>query len=922
VAPVFVVLGDIEVRAGGLSIDIGHHRQRCVLAGLVMDANHTVSADQLVDRIWGTHPPQRARGTLHVYISRLRAALLDAGQGAIVRKAGGYVLTVETDTVDVHRFRALAGEARTADDERAAALLEEALNLWQTEAFAGADTPWFTTQRDILAAERFAAQLDLADVRLRRGEHNRLLPELSARADAHPLNERAAGQMILALHRSGRTADALARFRHTHEVLAEEMGIDPGPALRHLHERVLAADRGLDLERARSQVPRQLPAAPGAFTGREDALTELTAALGVGEPSRTVVISAISGTGGIGKTWLALHWAHEHMAEFPAGQLYVNLRGFDPSGAPTPPQVAIRGFLDALAADPATIPADLDAQAAQYRSLVADKRMLIVLDNARDSTQVTPLLPGGSSCAVLVTSRHRLGGLLTGHGAYAVMLDILNPAEARRLLTRRLGIRRAEAEPRAVADLLDHCAGLPLALSIVAARAAMNPKLPLAVLAEELGRDSARLDALDAGESTADLRAVFSWSYQPLTPPAARLFRLLGIHPGPDIPVRAASSLAAGDARALLGELVHAHLVTEHAPGRFVLHDLVRDYAAELVKAEESPAGQREATHRLLDYYLQSAHAAEACVAPHRHPIALTPPHPGVTPETFADSGRAMAWFIAEYPVLLAALDRAAGTGFDTHAWQLAWALTDFLERRGHWHDQVTVHHIALTAAQRLSDAVGQVEAHRGLGRAYAQMGHPDALPHLRRALELAVDLGDTTGEAHTHVHIARIISADGRWAEALRHCQRSLGLYRAVGHRIGEARALNSVGWCHVHLGNYREALTCCGEALGIQTELDDRSNVASTLDSLAYTHYRLDDHQQAVIHYQRAIAMYVDVGNVSSQARSLDRLGDAYHAAGDIPAARQAWQQAADIHEEHGHPDAGQVRAKLSTSFSSGAY
>ncbi|MEW2289340.1 AfsR/SARP family transcriptional regulator [Streptomyces sp. NPDC047841] len=426
VAVRFGVLGAIAVWADGVPVDVGHARQRWVLGALLADADGAVPADVLVDRVWGADAPDRGRQALYGYVSRLRQ-VLSGVEADMVRDQGGYRLKVSAGSVDVHRFRGLADQARAMPDpEKAASVWEEALGLWRGSAYTGVDTPWFNAQRDFLDRERLAAQLDLADVRLRLGQHDQVLAELFARAEAHPLDERMAGQLILALYRGGRSADALTHYQDIRRRLAEELGTDPGPALRQLHQQLLTADPALITPAPRSttgtgpasaSVPRQLPAPPPFFIGRERELARLDRLLeSQAERGGTVVISAIGGTGGIGKTWLALRWAHEQRERFPDGQLYADLRGFSPAEDPVPPEAALRMFLDALGAAPAQIPAHLDAQAALYRTLVADRRLLIVLDNARDTAQVLPLVPGSPHCTVVVTSRHQLGGLITAHG--------------------------------------------------------------------------------------------------------------------------------------------------------------------------------------------------------------------------------------------------------------------------------------------------------------------------------------------------------------------------------------------------------------------------------------------------------------------------------------------------------------------------
>ncbi|MGX4656235.1 ATP-binding protein [Micromonospora sp. SCSIO 07396] len=670
----------------------------------------------------------------------------------------------------------------------------------------------------------------------------------------------------------------------------------------------------------RLPVPRQLPPALPGFVGRAAQLAQLDAGCAGHDtpdgdgPTTTMTLS---GTAGVGKTTLAVHWAHRVADRFPDGQLYVDLRGFDATGAVVTPAEAVRGFLEALEVPPDRVPTHLPAQVGLYRSLLAGRRMLVLLDNARDVEQVRPLLAGSPGCLFLVTSRNRLAGLITAEGARQIAVDLLSTAEAWQLLARRLGPDRLTVEPQAVDEMIERCVRLPLALAVLAARGAAHPTFPLATIVAELRGSPRLLDSFDGGDTGTDVQSVFSWSYRNLTPAAARLFRLLGCHPGPDVGLAAAASLAGlprSQVSRLLAELAHAHLVTEHAPGRFVAHDLLRAYAGELAENLDPGEDRRAAVRRGLDHYVHSAHAAALLLQPGRDPVALADPLPGVHPEEPTDHGRALAWFTAEYPVLLSAVTHAGRHGFDGHAWQLAWSLVDFLQRRGNWSDLAAAQHAALAGARRAGDRPGQANAHRDLARVLSRLGLVDeAVEHYREALSLFGALGDRTGQARTHRAFGAMLDGLGRYAEALGHGQRALALYRAAGHPAGEASARNAVGWAHAQLGQYGPALEHCTRALTLLRPTGDRHGEANTWDSLGFIHDRLGHHRQAIRCYGRALALYRRIGDRYDEADTLTRLAEARHTAGDPDGAVRTWRRALDILDELGHPDAARVRERL---------
>ncbi|WP_238598594.1 AfsR/SARP family transcriptional regulator [Saccharothrix sp. ALI-22-I] len=875
----FGLLGGVRARVGGDDLDIGHIRQRSVLAALLLEAGQPVSVERLVGRVWGGQPPLRGRETLYGYVSKLRAAGID-----IQRRPGGYLL--ETDRVDLVEFRALAKRARNEPDQRAAWLYDQALNLWRGEALDGLDAPWFAQVREALHAERATVELDRNDVAIRLGDHAALLPALRNAAQDNPLDERLAGQLMLALHLSGRSSEALQHYDAVRRLLADELGTDPGKPLQELYLRFLGQEQPQAQESGKA-VPRQLPAPQRWFTGREKEIADLS------EPASTVVITAIGGAGGIGKTALALHWAHQHLDDFPDGQLYVNLRGFDPAGDPVAPQTALRGFLEALGVgDP---PADLDAQAALYRSLLADKRILVVLDNARDTTQIIPLLPGGAHCTVLVTSRVQLIGLLTAHGARSVALDVLDERESREFLTARLGAERVEAEPDVTGELLALCGGLPLALSIIAARAVTQPDLPLSALTDEL-KDQ-RLDALD--DLSADLRTVFACSLRVLAPEAKQLFGLLGLTCAPDLSLRAITALTGlPNTRKLLRELEAAHLVQQHRVGRYRMHDLVRLYAAEV-----APASADANLRDFIGYFAATAYHGDRLIEPHRPPI----PAPDGAATPLADTAAAMDWFDAEYESLLAAQLLATSHRWHDVAWHLAWALTNYHLRRGHAAEDIAVWRAALDAADALQDRFKQVSAHKFLGMALTDVGrYDDGDHHLRQALAL---VEDDYGKAGAHRAMAWAMERRGNLTGALEHAQAQLERFRVLGIPVRIAEALNDVGYRMARLGDYVRAEEHCLEALALNKELGHVEGEAATSDSLGYIAHHHGRDADAVEHYRHALKLYRQLDNSYEEATVLRHFGDVLAAVGRHPDARDARQRALTLFRAQGRTEDADV-------------
>jgi DNA-binding SARP family transcriptional activator len=936
----FRLLSEVEVLAAGRILDVGTPRQQAVLAALAVDPGRPVSIETLIDRVWGDEPPAEARNVLYSHLSRIRqlfkqAAGLGDGTARLERRHAGYVLTIDPDLVDLHRFGRLADQGRDpscTNAERASALAE-ALGLWRGTPMAGLSGEWVANVRESWHRRRLDAAVHWARAELRLGHAGVVTSALPDLIAEYPLAEPLECLLMEGLHAAGRDAEAIDRYATVRERLAEALGADPGQQLQDLYEAIL---RGELLSAPRTDqavadartvaAPAQLPPDVHGFAGREAQLRQLDAIAATVSPAPdaptvAVAIAAIDGMAGVGKTALAVHWAHQAAARFAGGQLYVNLRGFDPNRSPVTPDEAVRGFLDALDVPPERIPATLEAQVGLYRSLLAGRRVLVLLDNAGDAGQVRPLLPGAHGCMAVVTSRNQLAGLVTTAGAFPVTLDLPTVSEARQLLEHRLGGARVAAESSAVDEIVALCARLPLALAIVATRAATQPSLPLATLAAELREAQGGLAEFTDPDLASDVRAVFSWSYQQLSPAAAQVFRLLGLHPGPDISMPAAASLAgqpAAQVRPLLAELARVHLV-ERAAGRYALHDLLRAYAAELAQALDTDEQQAAALHRALSHYVHSAHPADQLLNPQRDDPVTPPPVPaGVSPEHAADQQQALAWFVTEHRLLLAMIRQASD---DTLAWQLAWTLNRFFAYQGHWHDSIETLTAAMRAARRLADPLKEAYTHRFLGCAYIRLSRfGDADVQLREALELYHAGGDAVGEGHAHRHQAWLLERQGRYREALGRAQQALGLFRTAGHRPGQARAVNAIGWSHAMLGDYAQAVAFCEQALDLQRELGDRFGQAETLDSLGYASQRLGLYAEAISCYRTAAGLFQAFDDRYNEADSTASLGDAHYAAGDIASAMNAWGCAADILDQLRHPDAGKVRAKLTGAQQAG--
>jgi DNA-binding SARP family transcriptional activator len=945
------LLGPVDVTVSGAIRPVPGLRRKVVLAVLALCYGEVVSTDRLADVVWGEAAPATALNTLQSNVSYLRGVLGD--KSAILMRPPGYVLDAGAEGTDVRVAERLISEGmQAADPARGFQQLAGALALWRgrpLEDITG--VAWLEEQATQLDQLWLRAKQALISTRLALGEHALLVAELEQLTAAHPFDEQFHAQLMLALYRAGRQADALAAYQRLRRTLCDDLGIDPGQSLRGLYAAILRQDqalgapgRAIRLPAARparkaapgarvarspsvasAPVPAQLPSAVPALAGRTGELRHLDAVLAAawrGGPAQlaAAVICAVSGTAGVGKTTLAVHWARSVVTHFPDGQLYVNLRGFDPAGPAMDPSEALSGFLDAFGVPAEKLPPGLPAQTSLYRSVLAGRRVLVVLDNARDAAQVRPLLPGAPGSLAVVTSRNHLTPLVAAEGASPLHLGLLSPAEARDLLAHRLGSGRVAEEPDAVDDIITRCARLPLALAIAAARAATKPAFALAVLAAEMRAAPSVLSSLEAGDDTTDMRRVFSWSYRALGDAAARLFRLLSLHPGPDVTVPAAASLT-GTQQATASdsviELVRANLLTEHVPGRYGYHDLLRAFAAELTQSLDAGADRRAAVHRTLDHYLRTAYAAAPLLGFLINTPVLPPPADRVTLESLAGRDAAWAWFVAEQDVLLAAIGQASAGGYDVHTWQLAWTMDTFLKWRGRWHDQASVLRTAVDAARRLRHPEAVAEMLRELALAYTKLGLWDeAYARGKEALALFTEIGDPNLQALAHLQLGSIYDRQDRHSQAVRHAQAAVDLYREAGNHAGQAQALNSLGWGHACLGDYKQALAFCQQALPWLQETGDRDSEAGTWDSVGYAYHNLGDYRQAAASYQTALQLARMVGNNHLEAEILNHLGDTYDATSDHEAAHNAWRKSLAILDLLGHTNAEKVHAKLASA------
>lgn len=895
------------VRIDGVEVSAGPPQQRMLLAVLALRRGVVASTDELIADVWGAASPGSAVAIVQSYVHGLRQLL---GKSAITSSRQGYALaSADLDVAAFEEFVVAAQQAMAEGNrEAAAAGLRRALGLWRGPALPDLAGPGVKRHRTALTRRRLAVQIQRIELDLLLGEHRAVASELQVLAAEHPFDEHVQELLITALYRCGRQADAIAAYHECRRLLADELGVDPGPALQDLYTRIVCADPSLSTADpagvAATAAPRQLPRPLPIFVGRDDAMNRAETLLDKPQP-----VIVFAGMGGVGKTTTAVHWAHRLAERYPDGHLYADLRGYGGEPPATAGDI-LDGFLRALGA---RAPAELDARAARFRELTTGRRVLVLLDNAATAEQVRDLLPGPGDSLVVVTSRATLPGLVARNGAWVVALHPPEHDEALAVFRARVGTERTRQEPAAVRDIVELSGRLPLALSIVAARVAAQEHLPLARFAAELSSAHGTLEAFSNSDPMVDVRTVLSWSYGLLDAQTAEAFGLLCAHPGPDLTLEAAASMLALPAvrtRSVLRTLSDAALLAEHRPDRYAIHDLVRAFGREHA-AQNNGNGRQAAVRRLLDHYLHTTTTAASRIFPSRR---IAPPEPAA-PGTLIPGLDPGAWFEAEQSALLAAFDLAEREGFDSHVWQLAWVTRDYFNRHGLWHHLQVSQNQGLAAAMRSGDAVVQGHSLWGVALADCNMGrHAEAERQLHRALGIFTAAGDRADVATTRHRIAYVLAESGDFTGALGHALRLLDSYPSGTEPERRASALNLVSDQCVRLGRFDEAIAHAREALSLAGSQGPFWH-ADTWETLAAAQAGLGDSTAAEVSYRRSVALYVDQSAGFPAARTLRTLGDALQRAGQHGPASQAYREAREALSTSDDPRAAQLDAELAS-------
>ena len=932
------LLGRIEVLSGGAPVDLGPPGPRSLFALLALRANTTVSLDDLIGALWGDAPPRTAEGAVYTYVSMLRKAL-EPGRNrrdeprTLISSRVGYSLLLPPGCVDVSRFEAAVAEARrrwaAEDFAGALARCDAALAEWGGRPLSGAAGPLAEVER----ARLELLKLDVSELRcaalIETGAADVAIAALTRLTAENPLRERLHELLMLGLHRTGRQTEALAVYQQLRERLVEKLGVDPGPAIQRMHERLLVGEQPAPPPRL---VPAQLPHGVSQFTGRDDELQrlrELCAAASAGDGG-AVVISAIDGSAGVGKTALAIHLAHEVSASFPDGQLFVDLRGFDPRFSPVTSEDALGHLLRALGAEVDSEPTGVVAQSGLYRSLLSGRRVLVVLDNAVSAEQVRPLLPGSKGCLALVTSRNRLAGLVARDGATRVSLDVLRPAESFELLRRVLGAARVDAEADQARELASLCGQLPLALRIAAERILGYERYDIADMVDKLRAERDRLDALSTPDDEPSvIRTVFSWSYQALKPEQARTFRLLGLHPAVEFgDAEAAALLGAGttDARRQLLSLCQLHLLEQVARDRYRFHDLLRIYAAECAERDESPSTTRPAVKRLLDWSVGSTVAAREVLAPGLGPIRIDPPHPDRPPFAPRSYEEAFAWASRELSGLADVLRLAVDRGLDASAATFAAALAALCHCTSRWSEWLRIAELGLAAAQRAGDRLSQARLHNDIGVALHFLGRSaEGIASHQAAVDLLTGLGDGDehdgdehdGDEHAvAVNLAVAYQQMGRQVGALPLLEDALAIARRWGNRFVEGAVSDALGTVMSNLGRHDEAIAYGRRCVELVREAKAEHMLGGHgLAHLGDSCLRAGRVDEAIGHYEEGLELWRGLGDRWGEVRCKHALTRALWQAGQADRARQLLTEALDVTQTTSGNErvATQIRALL---------
>jgi DNA-binding SARP family transcriptional activator/tetratricopeptide (TPR) repeat protein len=906
----FRLLGPVGIWQGGQSLGPTRAQVRTVLAMLLLDPGRVVPMDAVATALWDADPPPSARNAVQGYVSRLRRNLAGLPGAELSTSPRGYCLAVDRHLVDLYRFRDLVAQARAGDGAAASGLLDAALSLWRGPALVDAAGAWLpTVLGPALEDERLAALDDRAALDLSAGRHGTVVAGLSAVVAEHPLRERSVALLMTALHHGGRRADALALFRDTRRRLVDDLGIEPGGALQHIHKEILESAPTPPSSRTRAPavpapawVPRQLPADGAAFTGRDAELATLRALLPAGGEPAGATVCVVSGPAGVGKTSLAVRFGHQVQDRFPDGQLFVDLRGFH-TGPSVPAAEALPVLLVGLGLAAERIPVGLDAQVALYRSLLAGRRILLVLDNVADPDQARPLLPGEPGCLVLVTSRDRLSGLLALDGAQRLTLDVLPAADARTVLARTAGPALTGADPDAVAELTRLCGHLPLALRIAGARLADRPDLGVGRHVAELAAHGRTTRLRVDGDSSATVRGAFDLSYQAIPAPARRVFWLLGLVPAPaglsTAAVAALAGLPPHEVEPLVDALARLHLVRAGADGRVACHDLLLQYAAELAAEHGEPAERDAATLRLLHFYVHTTdNASTTLVGRSRLRLPRDPAPQGVAPVEFAEQSRAGEWIAEEWSNLAAAVDHAAASARHRMVWQLANALRDFTQMRATPEQGLHIARTGLASARETGYVRGEAAMRLNLGYLrWRTADYQAMLDECEAAALLSRRAGWHRGRSAALCNNGIALAQLGQSRRAIHRFERALAINREVEDRIGEATVLINLTAAYELVGDLARAAEYAGVALPLLRELGHRQEEAIANENLAMVRRHQGHLDDAIAAIDRSLAISRAIGAHHEEASALNTLGLVHRDAGRCDDATASLATSLDI-------------------------